>query len=243
MTAKANTSATLEAIAECKNMTELLKADLAKYDAQKLEDQKLVAEWGRLKTIYDASKAVYDARCGGSCRAGGVQRYGCDPLCRNWSTLNSVAPIHPPAVPLPYPGTYVCSICSQAVDISGVAGGDINVLKNAINQQMTCTTTLEKQISDMAESGAAIDSNAGAPVAPTPVKPIIPISTVTTETSQEVSQPETSNTKTFIIIGAVLIILIIIGVLVAWILMSGPDEEAAEPQKIKVGAAASPHAI
>jgi hypothetical protein len=106
------------------------------------------------------------------------------------------------------------------VDVSGIAGGDINVLKGAINQQMTCTTTLEKQISDAANTDtAAGGTNAGTPTPPAPVAPL----PIITPKIQPVKPTKKDNTGTYVVVGIIILILIIIGIVIA-LLLSGEEE-------------------
>lgn len=219
-------TATLDAVNECKRMTQYLIAALEEQKAKTLNYEELLAEWTRRQGLYTSSKAQFDRLCVAtgcaSATEGDVQKRGCNPMCLNWVTLNP-APLKPtPPVP-PDLGTFVCSICSQSVDIDANAGRDINVLQGAINQQMACTTTLEKQISDAASSDASDDasddassgsgsSNAGSNPPP-----------VTTNTTTDESSSQKSNIWTYVIVGIILVILII-GILVAIYFFTGDDD-------------------
>lgn len=188
---------TKAAIEECRAMTTELKSAIAARAAQQKTYDDLAMEYQRRKGIYDSAHQLFLQTCSGSCASGGVQRYGCDPMCTNWRALN-LEPTPPTPPVFPSLGQFVCQICSQSVDVSATAGRDI---QTAVNQQMECTATLEKQLNSMP----------GTPV-PGPVKPvpIVPIST-----------PAVSSKKTFWLIGGIIVLLIIIGIIAVLIWM--PD--------------------
>lgn len=225
-------TATLDAVNECKRMTQYLIAALEEQKAKTLNYEELLAEWTRRQGLYTSSKAQFDRLCAAtgcaSATEGDVQKRGCNPMCLNWATLNP-APLKPtPPVP-PDLGTFVCSICSQSVEIDANAGRDINVLQGAINQQMACTTTLEKQISDAASSDASDDASSGSGSnPPPPVKP----PPVTTNTTTDESPSQKSNIWTYVIVGIILVILII-GILVAIYFFTGDDDTPIRAEIVK----------
>ena len=224
-------TATLEAVNECKKMTEYMMQALKEQESKQKSYMELLAEWERRQGLYNSSLSQYQSKCSSpsGCLTpgsqGGVQRLGCDPMCLNWLRMNPTFASHKPVAPVPPDlGTFVCSICAQSVDINATAGDTVNVMKNAINQQMSCTTTLDKQISDAAATGtAAGGTNAGTPLPGTTVSkpPTMPI------TSTATPPEEKSNTTMYIIIGAIIITLIIIGIVIA-LLFSGSEEPPAK---------------
>lgn len=226
-------AATLEAVNECKKMTGYMMQALTEQEAKQKSYMELLAEWERRQGLYNASLSQYKSKCSSpsGCLTpgsqGGVQRLGCDPMCLNWLRMNPSFAAHKPVAPVPPDlGTFVCSICAQSVDINATAGDAVNVMKNAINQQMTCTTALDKQISDSAAAVPnASGTNAGTPTAPAPVPARSTSVPVTTETAETTTEEEKSNTTMYIIIGAIILTLIIIGIVIA-LIFSGDAEPA-----------------
>ena len=222
--------ATLAAVAECKKMTNLLRQTIAKREATQKTYDDLMQEYLRKKGNYDAAAAQYGQRCIDNCRGGGVQRYVCDPMCSNIG-LN-VAPGKPEAPIYPDLGEFVCSICSQSVDISGSAGRDFVLEEKAINQQMTCTTNLENQINAQAAKDAAIAAqNAIASSVPSP-SPVTNASQVVNVTRTP-SVPNTTATaaaaapssKKTLWIVLMIVIVVIVGILIAILFVMGEDDE------------------
>lgn len=193
-------SATTEAAKQCKAMTQMMIDALEKQKEDTAKHDQLVAEYQRRVGLYNASQVEYKSLCPGSCVAGGVQQYGCHPMCTNWARLNPLPQPVPDYVP-PDLGTFVCSICSQVVDVSGIAGRDITVAENAIKQQQTCIANAEKQVTDQS---AATQQGTGS---------------ATAEETKKMS----SRTKMVIIFAAIFFFLII-STIIAILIIKGRDE-------------------
>lgn len=242
-------AATQAAVAECKQMTTLLQTALKEREAQQTKYNALVAEYKRQKGIYDASRAVYLTKCRGDCQSGGVQRYGCDPMCRNWTALN-IEPAMPVAPVFPSLGQFICSVCSQSVDMSALnAGDDLSVARNAISQQMTCTASIENEMQKQTQT----QSGAGTPTTSTPSDPPVtpsipkgetsdaptttpepPISGSESSTTSEPEAPgsdvdpktKTQGNRTILYIAIIFIVLIALAIVIGvFVAQSGPADK------------------
>ena len=239
--------ASLEAIEECKKMTSLMTDAINTRAAQQKDYDDRMVEYQRRKGLRDAAFIEYTSKCGGACTYGGVQEKGCYPMCTNWLRLNPV-PIAPSAPIFPDLGTFVCTICSQSVDIAATASRDINVAKGAISQQMSCISSLEKVAQTPEPSSGTVTpapaSGTVTPV-PTPVSGVVVPdagagtgagSVTDTGTSEEkiatdtgfiaTIAAKTGLTQNTVLYGGIALIVIIIAIIFALLLFSGDDAKA-----------------
>lgn len=239
--------ASLEAIEECKKMTSLMTDAINTRAAQQKDYDDRMVEYQRRKGLRDAARIEYTSKCAGACAYGGVQEKGCHPMCTNWLRLNP-EPIAPSAPIFPDLGTFVCTICSQSVDIAATASRDINVAKGAISQQMSCISSLEKAAAQTDAAAAAIPTPTPTPTpspdasgaAPSDVpasagSSVVPAGNVADSgTTAEKSTVEDTGilmkiasslgvTKNTVLYGGIGIIILILVIIFALLLFSGDD--------------------
>jgi hypothetical protein len=130
--------------------------------------------------------------------------------------LNRIPP--PPREPRTPTFNFSCAICSQNVDLSGIAGGDYKVAENAVNQYMACADEAEAALKK-GTAGAFVTSDVLTP----PTAPTAPQAPLAGSAGAGVDSGATSSSAIYIIIGLIVIVLVIIAIVVAIVLSGGGD--------------------
>lgn len=230
-------AATVDAARQCKLMTQMMSDAIEKQRVDQEKYANLYGEYQRRMGTYLASKAEYQSKCPSTCANGASP--DCHPMCYNWMRLNPAWQEPQPYIP-PDLGTFVCSICSQVVDISGTAGRDINFAENAIQQQQTCITEIEKKAAADADALAAAEDAAAAAAARRDDSEEADEAAATTAAAVKVARekadtsasssaasvsPSTILTKRNIIIAVIFLTLIIIAITIAIIYGTSGEED------------------
>jgi len=192
--------ASLEAIEECKKMTALMSAAIDERAKQQRDYDELAAEYQRKLGIYNTARAVYNMKCGDECASGG---FDCHPMCQNWARLNP-EPIMPERPIFPDLGTFVCTICNQSVDLSAAASRDVNIARDAVQQQMNCISRVGQTAGDTAQT----DTATAAPAAAAPK-----------------STAPADETKKWYIYGAIGVVIILIAIAIVIYFVMGDDDD------------------